>query len=200
MESIINRDELKKMILDMAQKELKGYTSQKGSGKYFEGNLEKIIDKNISKFKSLENKKKIYSRILNECSNQKNSTAIAKTLKRENLFRTKKELFEFSKSIGVEVHGKLSYSNLMRRVSNHIYLNKNFYSDKYILLKRGEDEYVLEPKLIKEELIESYKSKTRGDMKNIAKMLNIDTDEESSAEDIRRKIINSIVRDKMSNW
>jgi len=31
-------------------------------------------------------------------------------------------------------------------------------------------------------------------------MLNIDTDEESSAEDIRRKIINSIVRDKMSNW
>ncbi len=88
----------------------------------------------------------------------------------------------------------------MRRVSNHIYLNKNFYSDKYILLKRGEDEYVLEPKLIKEELIESYKSKTRGDMKNIAKMLNIDTDEESSAEDIRRKIINSIVRDKMSNW
>jgi len=200
MESTINKDELKKMILDMAHKELKGYTSQKGSGKYFEGNLEKIIDKNISKFKSLENKKKIYSRILNECSNQKNSTAIIKTLKRENLFRTKKELFEFSKSIGVEVHGKLSYSNLMRRVSNHIFLNKNFYSDKYILLKRGEDEYLLEPKLIKEELIESYKSKTRGDMKNIAKMLNIDTDEESSAEDIRRKIINSIVRDKMSNW
>jgi hypothetical protein len=198
MESMIKKEELKKLILDMAQNELQGFASKKGAGKYFEGNLEKVIDKNISKYKSFGSNKKVYSRILNECSYQKNSTAIAKIIKREALFKTKKELFEFSKYIGVEMRGKLSYSNLLRRVSNHIYQNKSFYSKKYILLKRGEDEYVLDPEIIKEELIESYKSKTRGDMKNIARILDIDTDEDNSAEDIRRKIIDSIVKEKMN--
>lgn len=198
MESMIKKEELKKLILDMAQNELQGFASKKGAGKYFEGNLEKVIDKNISKYKTSGSNKKVYSRILNECSYQKNSTAIAKIIKREELFKTKKELYEFSKYIGVEMRGKLSYSNLIRRVSNHIYQNKSFYSKKYILLKRGEDEYVLEPEIIKEELIESYKSKTRGDMKNIARILDIDTDEDYSAEDIRRKIINSIVKEKMN--
>ncbi|GKZ04548.1 hypothetical protein ANS017_12170 [Paraclostridium bifermentans] len=35
-------------------------------------------------------------------------------------------------------------------------------------------------------------------MKSIAKILNIDTKEEEGAEDIRKKVINCIIKDKLS--
>ena len=49
------------------------------------------------------------------------------------------------------------------------------------------EEYILEPEKIKLDLIESYKSKTREDMKSIARLLDINVEDEDSAEDIREK-------------
>ena len=49
----------------------------------------------------------------------------------------------------------------------------------------------------KKDLIESYKSKTREDMKSIAKLLDIKIIEEDSAEDIRKKVINYIIKEKV---
>ena len=69
---------------------------------------------------------------------------------------------------------------------------------KHIQIKVNDKEYILEPDKIKEDLIESYKSKTRNDMRNIAKLLELNTDEEDSAEDIRRKVINYIMKEKIS--
>ena len=46
--------------------------------------------------------------------------------------------------------------------------------------------------------IESYKSKTRKDMKSIARLLDINVEDEESAEDIRRKVINYIMKEKLT--
>ena len=50
---------------------------------------------------------------------------------------------------------------------------------------------------VKSELIQSYKSKTREEMKSIAKLLDVDINEDEGAEDIRKKIINSIIKEKL---
>ena len=44
MESRYYKDDLKDMILDMAHKELGNLLSQKGAQKYFEGNIDKVIN------------------------------------------------------------------------------------------------------------------------------------------------------------
>ena len=52
MESRYYKDDLKNMILDMAHKEIENFVSQKGAQKYFEGNIDKVINdyiKNYSK-------------------------------------------------------------------------------------------------------------------------------------------------------
>ena len=68
---------------------------------------------------------------------------------------------------------------------------------KIFFIQRGDEEYILEPEKIKEDLIESYKSKARNDMKSIAKLLEISVDDEDNAEDIRRKVINYIMKEKL---
>ena len=83
-------------------------------------------------------------------------------------------------------------------ISNYIYLNRKEYSEKYIYYSRGNEEYILEPERIKKELIESYKSKTRNDMKSIAKLLDINVEEEECAEEIRKKVINYIMKEKIT--
>ena len=67
----------------------------------------------------------------------------------------------------------------------------------YVLYKRNSEEYVLEPEKIKKDLIESYRSKTREDMKSIAKLLDINVVDEDGAEDIRKKVINYIIKEKV---
>ena len=49
MESRYYKDDLKDMILDMAHKELGNLLSQKGAQKYFEGNIDKVINNYIKK-------------------------------------------------------------------------------------------------------------------------------------------------------
>ena len=185
------------MILDMAHKELENYVSQKGAQKYFEGNIDKVINDYIKKISKDSNVNKTYLKVLKKGAYQENMVSVAKILRSQELFKSKGELIKFANYLGVKVNKKNSYSQILKKVSKHIYTNRGSYSKKYVFYKRNSQEYVLEPEKIKKDLIESYKSKTREDMKSIAKLLDIKIIEEDSAEDIRKKVINYIIKEKV---
>ena len=197
MESRYYKDDLKNMILDMAHKELENYVSQKGAQKYFEGNIDKVINDYIKKISKESNINKTYLKVLKNGAYQENVVSVAKIIRSQELFKSKGELIKFANYLGVKVNKKNSYRQILKKVSKHIYTNRGSYSKKYVFYKRNSQEYVLEPEKIKKDLIESYKSKTREDMKSIAKLLDIKTIEEDSAEDIRKKVINYIIKEKV---
>lgn len=197
MESRYN-DDLKDMILDMAHKELENYVSQKGAQKYFEGNIDKVINNYIKKISTESGVQKTYLKVLKNGAYQENMASVAKFIRNQELFKSKSELIKFAKYLGLSVNNKSSYTQILKKISKHIYGNRGIYSKKYVFYKRNSQEYVLEPENIKKELIESYKSKTRKDMKSIAKLLDINVVDEDSAEDIRKKVINYIIKEKVA--
>ena len=198
MEERVYKENLKRMILEMAQEEISNYSSQKGVQKYFEGNIDKIINENIKSYLEDISVNKIYSKILKRGSSQENIQSVAKVIKSEELFKSKNELLKFAKYLGINVHANSSYTQTLKRISNYIYSNRKEYSEKYVSYRRGNEEYILEPEKIKLDLIESYKSKTRNDMKSIARLLDINVEDEEGAEDIRRKVINYIMKEKLT--
>ena len=198
MEERVYKENLKRMILEMAQDEISNYSSQKGVQKYFEGNIDKIINENIKNYLDDISVNKIYSKILKRGSSQENVQSVARVIKSEELFKSKNELVKFARYLGINVNAKSSYTQTLKRISNYIYLNRKEYSEKYVLYRNGDEECILEPEKIKLDLIESYKSKTRKDMKSIARLLDINVEDEESAEDIRRKEINYIMKEKLT--
>ena len=197
MESRYYKDDLKDMILDMAHKELGNLLSQKGAQKYFEGNVDKVINNYIKKISRDSNVHRTYLKVLKNGAYQENMVSVAKMIRNQELFKSKTELIKFANYLGVGVNNKNSYSQILKKVSKHIYNNRSQYSKKYVLYKRNSEEYVLEPEKIKKDLIESYRSKTREDMKSIAKLLDINVVDEDGAEDIRKKVINYIIKEKV---
>lgn len=198
MEERVYKENLKRMILEMAQDEISNYSSQKGVQKYFEGNIDKIINENIKNYLDDISVNKIYSKILKRGSSQENVQSVTRVIKSEELFKSKNELVKFARYLGINVNAKSSYTQTLKRISNYIYLNRKEYSEKYVLYRNGDEECILEPEKIKLDLIESYKSKTRKDMKSIARLLDINVEDEESAEDIRRKVINYIMKEKLT--
>lgn len=198
LEERVYKENLKRMILEMAQDEISNYSSQKGVQKYFEGNIDKIINENIRNYLDDISVNKIYSKILKRGSSQENVQSVARVIKSEELFKSKNELIKFARYLGINVNAKSSYTQTLKRISNYIYLNRKEYSEKYVLYRNGDEECILEPEKIKLDLIESYKSKTRKDMKSIARLLDINVEDEESAEDIRRKVINYIMKEKLT--
>lgn len=197
MESRTYKENFRNLILDMVQKEFESYVSQKGAKKFFETNVDKIIDKNI---RTLQNRKKnenIYLKTLIYGSYQDNIISIGKLIKKQELFKSKQQLYNFAKYLNLNINKKLSYNQILKIISRYIHENRSLYLDKYVVYKRENGEYVVEPNKIKEDLIKSYKSKTKEEMKTIARFLNIEIKEEYGAEDIRKKIINSIIKDKL---
>ena len=199
MQSRYYRDDLKNMILDMVQKELKNFVSQKGAQKYFEGNIDKAINDYIKKTGKDSDINKTYMKVLKNGAYQENMVSVAKVIRSQELFKSKGEIIKFANYLGLNVNKKSSYNQILKKVSKHIYDNRSRYSKKYVFYKRNAEsqEYILEPEKIKKDLIESYKSKTREDMKSIAKLLNIYIEEDDGAEDIRKKIINYIIKEKV---
>lgn len=198
MDERISKEDLRKIILDMAQKELDNYVSQKGVKKYFEGNVDKIINENIKKFNQGIGVNKVYSRVLIRGANQDTISAVAKIIRSEETFKSKSELIKFAKHLGINVNMKTSYNQILRKVCTHIHSNRDGYNRKYFRYNRGEEEYFLEPEKIKMDLIESYKSKTRNDMRSIARLLDLKVEDEDGAEEIRKKVINYIMKEKIS--
>lgn len=198
MEERKYKDDLKMIILDMAQRELDNYEASKAIKKYFEGNLDKIINENIKKLNQGIGINKVYSKVLIRSSKQENMSSIAKIIKQEEKFKSKNELVKFAKYLGINANMKNSYNQILRKVSSHIYTNREHYNKKYFYYKRGEEEFILEPEKIKSDLLESYKSKTKNDMRSIARLLEINIDDEDNAEEIRKKVINYIIKEKIA--
>ncbi|MDU4878991.1 MAG: hypothetical protein E6X57_01060, partial [Clostridioides difficile] len=163
------------------------------------GNLDKIINNNIKKFNQSIGLNRVYLKMLKKCAYQESVTSISRTIKKEALFKSKKELFAFSEYLKLDINKRLSYNQILRKISRYIYYNRSSYAQKYVVFKRGDEEYLLEPEKIKDELISSYRSKTREDMRSIAKLLDIEVEDDYNAEDIRKKVINYIIKEKLKS-
>ena len=197
MESRTYKDNFRNLILDMVQQELENYVSQRGAKKYFETNVDKVIDENIKKVRTRKDNENLYLKILTYVSYQDNIVSIGKLIKKQELFKSKQQIYNFARYLNLNVNKKLSYNQMLKIISKYIYDNRDLYSSKYVIYKRANNEYVVEPNVVKEDLIKSYKSKTREEMQTIAKLLDVDINENEGAEDIRKKIINNIIKDKL---
>ena len=197
MESRTYKDNFRNLILDMVQQELENYVSQRGAKKYFETNVDKVIDENIKKVRTRKDNENLYLKILTYGSYQDNIVSIGKLIKKQELFKSKQQIYNFARYLNLNVNKKLSYNQMLKLISKYIYDNRDLYSSKYVIYKRANNEYVVEPNVVKEDLIKSYKSKTREEMQTIAKLLDVDINENEGAEDIRKKIINNIIKDKL---
>ena len=167
------------------------------SKKYFETNVDKVIDENIKKVRTRKDNENLYLKILTYGSYQDNIVSIGKLIKKQELFKSKQQIYNFARYLNLNVNKKLSYNQMLKIISKYIYDNRDLYSSKYVIYKRANNEYVVEPNVVKEDLIKSYKSKTREEMQTIAKLLDVDINENEGAEDIRKKIINNIIKDKL---
>ena len=197
MESRTYKDNFRNLILDMVQQELENYVSQRGAKKYFETNVDKVIDENIKKVRTRKDNENLYLKILTYGSYQDNIVSIGKLIKKQELFKSKQQIYNFARYLNLNVNKKLSYNQMLKIISKYIYDNRDLYSSEYVIYKRANNEYVVEPNVVKEDLIKSYKSKTREEMQTIAKLLDVDINENEGAEDIRKKIINNIIKDKL---
>ena len=196
MESRTYKDNFRNLILDMVQQELENYVSQRGAKKYFETNVDKVIDENIKKVRTRKDNENLYLKILTYGSYQDNIVSIGKLIKKQELFKSKQQIYNFARYLNLNVNKKLSYNQMLKIISKYIYDNRDLYSSKYVIYKRANNEYVVEPNVVKEDLIKSYKSKTREEMQTIAKLLDVDINENEGAEDIRNKIINKLRKHK----
>ena len=191
------KDNFRNLILDMVQEDLGNYVSQRGAKKFFEANVDKVINENLQKIKSRDKKEDIYLKILTYGAYKDNILSIGKLIKKEEIFKSKKEIYNFARYLNLNVNKKFSYNQILRIISKHIYDNRNLYSTRHVIYKRTGREYIIDPQSVKSELIQSYKSKTREEIKVIAKLLEVDIDEGEGAEDIRKKIINNIIKEKL---
>ena len=185
MESNEYNERFKKIILDMTQEEFQNYSNNnRGPLKYIEGKIDSIIEDSINDFSEEELVEQIYKRISKKGSYQESISEIGKIIKSEELFKSKGELIKFAKYLNLDINNKQSYKIILKKISSHIYLNKGHYANKY--------EYY-----IKDKLVEIYRCRARNDMKSIARILNIETSEDEGAEEIRKKVINCIIKDKL---
>jgi len=188
------RENIQKLVFSLLDKEVNNFISQKGLHKYLNGNLDKIINKNLN---SLMGNERVYLRVLKRSSEQLRINSVAKIIKNEKILREKKELIEFARYLKINISNKSSYTQVLKKVTKYIYQNRQNYSNKYVFYKRGEQEYILKPHLIKDEILKDYKQKTKNDILSVAKTLNVEVDENLKTEEIRKEIIKSIVKEKI---
>lgn len=198
MEANEYNERFKKIILDMTQEEFQNYSNNnRGPLKYIEGKIDSIIEDSINDFSEEELVEQIYKRTSKKGSYQENISEIGKIIKSEELFKSKGELIKFAKYLNLDINNKQSYKIILKKISSHIYLNKGHYANKYEYYIKDNNEYLLEPEVIKDKLVEIYRCRARNDMKSIARILNIETSEDEGAEEIRKKVINCIIKDKL---
>ena len=122
LEDRVYKENLKRTILEMAQEEISNYPSQKAVKKYFESNIDKIINENIKSYLEDTNENKLYSIILKIGSSQENTQSAATVIKSDGLLKSKNELIKFAKYLGIDINIKGSYIQILKRISNSIYL------------------------------------------------------------------------------
>ena len=84
MESREYKNDLRELILDMARKELGNYTSIKGAEKYFEGNVDKVINNSIKELCNYRGSDLVYIRLIKQSASQENIASIGKLIRKES--------------------------------------------------------------------------------------------------------------------
>ncbi|WGX76703.1 hypothetical protein QJS64_06415 [Paraclostridium bifermentans] len=136
MEPIEHNEDLKKIILDMTQKEFQGSTSNKGALRYIEGKINSVIDESISEFHDEDLNVQTYIKTLKRGAYQQNVSEIVKIIKGEEIFKSKAELIKFARYLGMSVNSKQSYKILLKKVSTNIYENKDYYNKNIYTIQR----------------------------------------------------------------
>ena len=122
MESRTYKDNFRNLILDMVQQELENYVSQRGAKKYFETNVDKVIDENIKKVRTRKDNENLYLKILTYGSYQDNIVSIGKLIKKQELFKSKQQIYNFARYLNLNVNKKLSYNQMLKIISKYIYI------------------------------------------------------------------------------
>lgn len=189
------KENLKKIILEMAESEMNNAKNKKNIRKYCESNLDRVVEKVLDKM-DLESEI-IYLKILKKASEKEKLSVIIRFLKSQSVLRSRKQIVEFAKYLDIELKSSYSYNQIIVKVAKNIYLNKNMCSRNYAYYRKDNKDYVLEVDKVKDELIKEYKLKTKNDILSISKIVGIEIDENENLESIRRKIINHIIKEKL---
>lgn len=191
------KENLKKTILEMAESEINNTKNKKNIRKYCESNLDRIVEKVLYKM-DLESEI-IYLKILKKASEKEKLSVIIRFLKSQSILRSRKQMVDFSRYLDIKLKSSYSYNQMVVKVAKYIYLNKNMCSRNYAYYRKGNKDYVLEIDKVKDELIKEYKLKTKNDILAISKIIGVEIDENENLEDIRRRLINHIIKEKLKN-
>ena len=191
------KKEIKNLLMDLAQKELQGYVSKKGTIKYVESNVDKIINDNIKKLSKSLNSNKVYDRLIEKCAYQDNVHEIMRIIRSEKNLRSKSEIIKLAKYLNISVTGKSSYKVLVKRISHHIYKQRDYIIRGYSVYEERGESTLLNPSEIRNQVINEYKSKQRENLESVANLFDIGVYEDESEEELRKRIVSYIVKEKI---
>jgi elongation factor P--beta-lysine ligase len=191
------KQELKNMLMNLAQKELQSYVAKKGTLKYVEQNVDKVITQNLKKLSKSLNTNPVYDRLIEKCAYQDSLQDIMRIIRNEKHLRSKAEIMKLAKYLNISVNHKNSYKILTRKIANHIYKQRDHIIRGYSFYEERGIDKVLDPEEIRYELINEYKSKQREGLESVAHSFNIDVYEDESEEDLKRRIISYIIKEKI---
>ena len=71
---------------------------------YFETNVDKVIDENIKKVRTRKDNENLYLKILTYGSYQDNIVSIGKLIKKQELFKSKQQIYNFARYLNLNVN------------------------------------------------------------------------------------------------
>jgi len=191
------KKELQNILMELAQKELQSYVAKKGTLKYVEENVDKVINQNLKKLSKSLNTNRVYDRLIEKCAYQDSIQDIVKIIKNEKSLRSKSEIFKLAKYLNIGVTNKNSYKVVVRKIAHHIYKQRDHIIRGYSFYEERGENVLLDPEEIRHELINEYKSKQREGLESVANAFDIGVYEDESEEDLRRRIIGYIIKEKI---
>jgi hypothetical protein len=191
------KKDLKNILMELAQKELQSYVAKKGTLKYVEQNVDKVINQNLKKLSKSLNTNNVYDRLIEKCAYQDNIHDIMRIIRNEKHLRSKSEIIKLAKYLNISVTNKNSYKIITKKIAHHIHRKRDHIIRGYSLYEERGIDRVLDPEEIRYELINEYKSKQRESLESVANSFDIDVYEDESEEDLKRRIISYIIKEKI---
>lgn len=191
------KHELKNLLLQFTQKELESYLAKKGTIKYVEHNVDKVIHQNLKKLSNSLNTNKVYDRLIEKCAYQDSIHDIIRIIRNEKHLRSRAEIIKLAKYLNIQVTHKTSYKIVVRKVAHHIHKHRDHIIRGYSLYEERGGNLPLDTEEIRYELINEYKSKKRENLESVAKLFDVDVYEDESEEELRRRVISYIINEKI---
>jgi hypothetical protein len=191
------KQDLKNVLMDLAQKELQNYVAKKGTLKYVEENVDKVINKNLKKLSKSLNTNNVYDKLIERCAYQDNIHDIMRIIRNEKHLRSKSEIIKLARYLNINVTSKNSYKIITKKIAHHIHRQRDHIIRGYSFYEERGIDRVLDPEEIRSELINEYKSKEREKLETIANSFDMDVYEDENEEELKRRIISYIIKEKI---